>query len=110
MVVAIDEYCGACVIIEQAQTALQHLFDGKPSSLQPFLNALSADVAACHLQEAVTISNTPVLPGLTVGDPDINILTGCGTITDDIMTAFFTETRRNQIRGTDDNASMVFSF
>ena len=71
-------------LIEQAQSALQHLFDGKPLSLQPFLNALSADVTACHLQEAVTISNNPVLPGLTVGDPDINILTGHGTITDDI--------------------------
>ena len=94
-------------LIEQAQSALQHLFDGKPLSLQPFLNALSADVTACHLQEAVTISNTPTLPGLAVGDPDINVLTGCGTITDDIMVAFFTETRRNQIRGADDNGNAI---
>ena len=83
------------------------MFDGKPLSLQPFLNALSADVTACHLQEAVTLSNTPALPGLAVGDPGINILTGYGTITDDIMVAFFTETRRNQIRGADNNGNAI---
>ena len=94
-------------LIEQAQAALQHSFDGKPLSLQPFLNALSADVAAFHLQEAVTIRNNPALPGLTNGDPDINILTGHGNITDEIMAFCFTDTRRNQIRGTDDNGNIL---
>ena len=42
-------------------------------------------VTACHLQEAVTIHNDPVLPGLAVGDPNINVLLGCGSITEEII-------------------------
>ena len=49
------------LLIEQAQSALPISFDGKPLSLQPFLNAISADVTACHLQEAITIVNSDVL-------------------------------------------------
>ena len=55
----------------------------------------------------MTISDTPTLPGLSAGDRGINVLTGRGIITDDIVVAFFTETRRNQIRGTDNNRNAI---
>ena len=95
------------LLIEQAQSALSITFDGKPLSLQPFLNAVSADVTACHLQEAATICNNPTLPGLAATDPNINILTGYGNVTDEIMTFYFDDLRRNQIRGTDDAGNLI---
>ena len=42
---------------------------------------------AYHLKDAITLKNNPTLPGLAVGDPDINILEGCGNITEAIMVA-----------------------
>ena len=95
------------LLIEQAQSALPITFDGKPLSLQPFLNAVSADVTACHLQEAATICNNPTLPGLAATDPNINILTGYGNVTDEIMTFCFDDSRRNQIRGADDAGNPI---
>ena len=62
------------VIIEQGQSPLQHSFDGKPLSLQPFPNSLASDVTRHHPLEAVTLKNNPTLPGFEPADPDLNIL------------------------------------
>ena len=85
---------------------------GKHSLVCSFLLALfhSSCLSSLrlHMQEALTICNNPTLPGLANGDPNINILTGYGNITDKIMASFcFIGARRDQIRGADDKGNIV---
>ena len=93
------------ILIEKAQSALQHSFDGKPLSLQPFLNSLAADVKTYHLQDVVTLHHTPAV-ALPDGQ-DINILENYGNITDDIIRSYFNNTRRDVIRGFDDTGTAI---
>ena len=93
------------ILIEKAQSALQHSFDGRPLSLQPFLNSLAADVKTYHLQEVVTLHHTATIP--LPDSEDINILENYGNITDDIIKSYFNDTRRDVIRGFDDTGTAI---
>ena len=77
-------------LYEAAQVTIQPSFDGKPLSLQPFVNGVKTEVLRFQLLATVTITSNAVT---------YNILEDYGQITEDIKTNFFTIDRACSIAG-----------
>ena len=87
-------------LFEAAQKGVHPQYDGKPTSLLPWLNALLQDVRKFHLGDALK------MPMGNPGTPEVkDILTDYGSITEADMQAFFTDDRVAQVRGVNDDGS-----